>query len=570
MKKIIKYPLIGLSGIIVGIPVILLLICLILYLPPVQSWGKERIGAAVRSSGIELSIEKLALKFPFDLSLNHFSAVAAASGDPLVYGDELRVRISLPALLRGKAEVKEIRIQKAGYGLQSADSGLSLQADLKQFSLHGATLSWIKKEIVLDSVSLHDTDVSLVLHTNAAKKDTAAAPSAIPWAIRVKRLCLNRTHYRMRMSPTIEDLEVRIDSIAASTGEVRLDRSSVSVQDVTIRGGKAFYLAGKSTAPQDTTASADSTATGSAPWLIDVERIQCSGLDGTYAVAGSKPSAGFDPEYISVRNLSLAVDSFHNYGSTIRLPLRQLALQERSGISIEKAQGLWQMTDSTQSLQNFSLATPYSVIQADADFDTDLDGLPDWWEEINGSNVNSAAGDYSDSHADNNNDGFSTLEDYLAFMASPNKILKPGEVTDIDLKAMFAGYTQSPMYTVDDPQSISHISGSKLTIAAPSQIGIYPITLTVTDGDGASYTRLLNIAVTQKEILNIEQTVINENDIRSYEIYSLGGVKIESGNCAENTSVYTLGLPNTGIGIYLLKVTDGMGMTKSYKIVKDK
>ena len=130
MKKIIKYPLFGLSGIIVGIPVILLLICLILYLPPVQSWGKERIGAAVRSSGIELSIETLALKFPFDLSLNHFSAVAAASGDTLVYGEELRVRISLPALLRGKAEVKEVRIQKAGYGLQSADSGLSLQADL--------------------------------------------------------------------------------------------------------------------------------------------------------------------------------------------------------------------------------------------------------------------------------------------------------------------------------------------------------------------------------------------------------------------------------------------------------
>lgn len=71
-------------------------------------------------------------------------------------------------------------------------------------------------------------------------------------------------------------------------------------------------------------------------------------------------------------------------------------------------------------------------------------------------------------------------------------------------------------------------------------------------------------------MLNIEQTVIDENDIRSYEIYSLGGVKIASGNCAENTSVYTLNLPDTGIGIYLLKVTDGMGMTKSYKIVKDK
>ena len=240
---------------------------------------------------------------------------------------------------------------------------------------------------------------------------------------------------------------------------------------------------------------------------------------------------------------------------------------ERSYTYVGSKSGIRGEIDNEKDAGGYEL---YPEEMRPADFDTDLDGLPDWWEEINGSNVNSATGDYSDSHADNNNDGFSALEDYLAFMASPNKILKPGEVTDIDLKAMFAGYTQSPMYTVDDPQSISHISGSKLTIAAPSQIGIYPITLTVTDGDGASYTRLLNIAVTQKEILNIEQTVINENDIRSYEIYSLGGVKIESGNCAENTSVYTLGLPNTGIGIYLLKVTDGMGMTKSYKIVKDK
>ena len=49
-----------------------------------------------------------------------------------------------------------------------------------------------------------------------------------------------------------------------------------------------------------------------------------------------------------------------------------------------------------------------------ADFDSDRDGMPDWWEKATGSNPDIAnANDYS---SDN---GWTRLEEYLDFMAHP-------------------------------------------------------------------------------------------------------------------------------------------------------
>lgn len=49
--------------------------------------------------------------------------------------------------------------------------------------------------------------------------------------------------------------------------------------------------------------------------------------------------------------------------------------------------------------------------------DTDHDGLPDWWETMNGLNPNSMAGDYSDSNGDTDNDGYTNLDEYLSYLA---------------------------------------------------------------------------------------------------------------------------------------------------------
>jgi hypothetical protein len=60
----------------------------------------------------------------------------------------------------------------------------------------------------------------------------------------------------------------------------------------------------------------------------------------------------------------------------------------------------------------------YPMVVRALDWDTDNDGLPDWWEEIHGLNPNSPPGDFSDSNGDLNGDEFTNLEDYLNWLAT--------------------------------------------------------------------------------------------------------------------------------------------------------
>ena len=59
----------------------------------------------------------------------------------------------------------------------------------------------------------------------------------------------------------------------------------------------------------------------------------------------------------------------------------------------------------------------YPEIHREANFDTDGDGLPNWWEIQHGFDPNSPPGDYSDINGDPNSDGYTNLDDYLEYLA---------------------------------------------------------------------------------------------------------------------------------------------------------
>jgi len=60
----------------------------------------------------------------------------------------------------------------------------------------------------------------------------------------------------------------------------------------------------------------------------------------------------------------------------------------------------------------------YPKIHRAANFDTDGDGLPNWWEAANHLNCNSPADDLSDANGDINGDGYTNLEEYLNYLAA--------------------------------------------------------------------------------------------------------------------------------------------------------
>ena len=165
-----------------------------------------------------------------------------------------------------------------------------------------------------------------------------------------------------------------------------------------------------------------------------------------------------------------------------------------------------------------------------ADFDTDQDGMPDWWEAIVGSNASAA-----NQNDDPDGDGWTLLENYLEFMAHPYITVAPGQSATIDVKPFFAGFygqngnygTVTPSYTVttDSPLFTPSVSGSVVTATAGQTGGAGYIQVTVNDGE-TSWSQRIGVAVTGAAtgIFNVNE---NENDNESSKIYDLQGRRVD-------------------------------------------
>ena len=134
-----------------------------------------------------------------------------------------------------------------------------------------------------------------------------------------------------------------------------------------------------------------------------------------------------------------------------------------------------------------------------ANWDTDQDGMPDWWEKLAGTNP---------SAADNNEltDGeYTQLERYLNWLAEPHFITSAGNKLTIDLKQYFAGYNQQPVFTLENsiqPQEGKMKLNKKgiLTISLNKKAAdcLIDIKVKATDKDQvASLQRTFHIAITR-------------------------------------------------------------------------
>lgn len=137
------------------------------------------------------------------------------------------------------------------------------------------------------------------------------------------------------------------------------------------------------------------------------------------------------------------------------------------------------------------------------EWDGDGDGLPGWWETLHGTNPSSAPGDYSDPNADPDNNGYTRLDDYLAWMALPRVQVVAGASADIDLSALTRGYTsvsgrQVSLALADYAAGSVQLLGDGKTArfaAASNFAGIVRFTHNVTDSQGDSMSGEIGVQI---------------------------------------------------------------------------
>ncbi len=136
-----------------------------------------------------------------------------------------------------------------------------------------------------------------------------------------------------------------------------------------------------------------------------------------------------------------------------------------------------------------------------SDYDSDKDGLPDWWERMYGYNPNSPAGDFSDANKDRLGDGWTELERYLEWMARAHYTFSEGESQIVDLSRFTAGYEGGSYRLTTVPKGVNAtLDGSKLKVSLDGNFGgVGYIVFTLTDKDGDTFSR--PIGVTQGKVL---------------------------------------------------------------------
>lgn len=153
----------------------------------------------------------------------------------------------------------------------------------------------------------------------------------------------------------------------------------------------------------------------------------------------------------------------------------------------------------------------YGTATRPADWDTDHDGMPNWWEAIKGFNPNSAPGDFSESNSDLDGDGYTALDDYLNWMAALHFDGTNGVPLDVDLTQFTRGFTNNnPVYAVSGATNgtITLQAGktARFTPAVGNALGSFIFTVMDAQGDSltnAVAVRIISSATAQLPVLAI-------------------------------------------------------------------
>lgn len=165
-----------------------------------------------------------------------------------------------------------------------------------------------------------------------------------------------------------------------------------------------------------------------------------------------------------------------------------------------------------------------------SDWDTDNDGLPNWWEQIHGLNPNSKPGDFSDSNGDPDGDEYTNLEDYLNWLAAPHSDSTNGAPLDIDLTQFTRGFTNNnPVYTVSAP------TNGTVTLVGGGRSARFTSTVTTNALGGFTFSVM---------------------DAQGYNLTNSVGVRLIAAIAPAQPPV--LGLRNQG-GALLIELTGGSG-----------
>ena len=335
MKKYAKW----VSILILTPFLLILLLTVLLYLPPVQNWAVKQVASyASESTGMDISVEHVQLVFPLKLGVEGVKVLQPVDSlknsrnltlrnkkDTVADIQKMVVDVQLLPLFSNQVMVDELNFTRMKVNTTNFIHEARIKGDVGKLQLvaHGIDLG--KERVNVNDALMKDARLSVEL-SDTVPPDTT--PSTNFWKINIQKLKLKNTDFTLHMPGDTLQVNAYLGDALARTTYLDLYKGLYQIQHLDWKNGRVNY-------------------------------------DQNF----ERPVPGMDFNHLAFSDMELKADSFYFCDSRIDVKIQEAKLKEKSGLKINQLYGRFVMDSVKMQLPDLYLRTPVSNLQASVDFD---------------------------------------------------------------------------------------------------------------------------------------------------------------------------------------------------------
>ncbi len=316
MRKWLKW-----IGIILLIPVVLiLLISILLYIPPVQNFILQKATRyASEATGMEINVDRIRLSFPLDVTVDGVEVITPPA-DTLAVVESLSVRVNPLPLLQRIVSVDALHVVNARVNTGSFIEGMEIKGVVGDLSARADHISLTDEKAAVNRISLSESAITVVMDTVSKADTTASAP--LNWIVTLDDISFGHICFGLDMPADSLRLSTYISGAGLKDGQVDLGQARYTVNQFTLSETNVNY-------------------------------------DGNY----DAPAAGLDPMHIALSRLNARIASIVYHEKEIGAEIQEFSVEERSGLIITSMTGNIQSDSTVINVPELLLQTPDSEIR---------------------------------------------------------------------------------------------------------------------------------------------------------------------------------------------------------------
>ena len=329
MKKLLKW-----VGVVALVPILLIMImAILLYLPPVQNWAVGQVTSyASESTGMDISVKHVKLVFPLNLGVDDVKVLQPIDSlknssnltlrnkkDTVADIHEMVVNIQLLPLFKSQIMVDELRFHKMKVNTTNFIHEARIKGDIGEMSIRAHGIDLGKEHVYVNNAFLSDARLSVEL-SDTVPPDTT--PSENFWKVNIQQLKLKNTDFVLRMLGDTLQVNAYFGDALAQFTYLDLFKGLYQVNKLDWKQGRVFY-------------------------------------DNNF----ERPVPGMDFNHLALTNMALKADSFYFCDSKLDVKIREAKFKEKSGLLIEQLNGRFVMDSTKLQLPDLYLRTPVSRLQ---------------------------------------------------------------------------------------------------------------------------------------------------------------------------------------------------------------